>query len=250
MTAICAARHFRQTGRRSQAFELLLDTAVFGRDIADNALVASEVRGYNTLIRSCDELRTHVPDLSPSECLLLIKAMEAIDRHFPQEGLALLNTVVWFGREHGPQGTWEGMVGGRKIKLQGPYDPGWRFAWCERAMDVDALQRWLFIARRAMEAGQGSWEEAKAAELQARKLLTMGPPNGRAELLQIPTPSRRRDALARVRLLRMAAAYRAGVAVPALQDPYSDGPLQQKGGAFWSAGATGDDPSLRIDVKR
>lgn len=255
LAALCTVRSLRDSNSSGEALDLLLDAAIFARDVAHDGFLESHWDGFSLLNRVLDEIRSRVASdtLSRADSLKIERALEAVDRGFPVEGVSTLNVIALIGNHRLRNVPWNQMFGSVHIEIKGPSSPGWRFAYSMRLMEADAFERWLTMARRFGSTRERSWAEAQALDAEARELILGAPANGIAEVLSnCWSDSYRRATLARLRVLRMAAVYRGTGEIRPLVDPFGTTLVTSSSGdrlRIWSVGEDGVDDSGSGDWK-
>lgn len=234
--AVCQARFLAERGLVRDAMELLVDTCRFAGDLDHVEDMEPEFRELNSMIAS--------GLLGREELEQLGRELEILDRGFPRRGHRVFLDVVALGSLLIKTGA---AVTPQLVGLGAdPEDALWRFGYSGRLMKTDAFAVTVNAVRRLIEADERPWLEAKELLQQLTSELGASPnPIARTapdELLR--SDLSHRGHLAQLRLIRMAARYRATGELLDLPDPFGDklhNRLTEDALKIWSVGAEGKD---------
>lgn len=228
--AVCQARFLHEVGKSRAGADLLLDVAQLGRDLGDNSTLLHLMIGFAIQSRAFEELRELLSvKAHPSEdAATVAQGLEILDRTFPCLSAAFLC---------------EGLYAGTTYLTSS--DAGW--AGVPRLMTIHAFfeyDRWM---RQAAESEGGSWSESQtiARRIENEASSSWNP------LIKVAAPTflvrssqLTREWRAQLRLLRMAAAYRASSQILELEDPFGTKLRHATVGdklRLWSVGPDGVD---------
>jgi hypothetical protein len=223
-----------------------LDAATFGADLMRRGLSVNQLVGQAMLNAAT------VPWSDAAIAMLdraaldeLATGLERLDRGLPEaadqtgELLFLANALQ---RPASQPDAW-------------PMPSAWRFGMSTRWMAADAFLRAAGAARELARADTRSWPlRAAILDMEAANLTNASNPV--FEICSPLFPSielNRREALAILRLLRMAVDRHRGLDVPPLRDPLGDGPIvvtKTDGGAQLRCAGGDTRPHLARDVRR
>lgn len=234
--AVCQARFFAEKGRTRDAVELLVDTCRFAGDLDHVEDMEPEFRELNSMIES--------GLLGRGELEQLGRELEILDRGFPRRGHRVFLDFVALGSLFIKSG---GSITPQLVGLGAdPEDSLWRFGFSGRLMKTDAFEVTVDAVRRLIEADERPWLEARDLFQRLTAELTSHPnPIARTapdELLR--SDLAHRGHLAQLRLIRMAARYRATGELLELPDPFGDklrNRLTDDALKVWSVGSEGKD---------
>lgn len=238
----------RQNDR--EAPELLLDLAQFSCDLARNAPAYTHVYGMTLLRMSLDELEIGLRTLGQSrdDLLVLDRELELLDRSFPD--------IVPFERRDAMQLAFEFIETPdlhRTIRDNGcmclpahsiPPWGDWRFLFSDKAVALDGFRLAVECARRAEAARGGTWGQIRQAENEIQEMMKRTSNPLKNHYLRYGFHAGAREARARIRLLRVAARYRATREILDLEDPFGGRLLRMQSGSgltVWSVGRDGTD---------
>jgi hypothetical protein len=226
--AICEARFLRETGQVRQAADLLLDAAQLGADAIRNGVLIDAMFGLAVLGNAFDELRDLVVSsaMNPDDLSEVAAELGVLHRSFPRLGDVWVNDTIVMGFAMLNSGNLESCF--KSAQSQSRKISTYRYGFSERIMMVDAFQAELAITRRLGEATERSWTEAQ--DIQERVFADQdAEPNplfreGRIIAQKLKGSGRPRDAFrerqAQLRLLRIAAHFRATGEILSLDDPF------------------------------
>jgi len=204
--ALCDARLKADAGRSAESLDRLLDTAQFARDVEAGRVNQGYTIFLSILGMVLEQLREGLASSSPEtgDLRRLEHALDVLDRTFPSEEAAAKGMIAANGawlQEHDPYGvstSLGGEIGRTMIR------PGWRHAFSMRIFKADAFELWksglrlpesemgdLVYGNRLAWNNAGSWIFGSSLESRAK-----------------------------LRLLRVAVAWRSGAPIPDLQDPF------------------------------
>lgn len=234
--AVCQARFLAERGRVRDAVELLVDTCRFAGDLDHVEDMEPEFRELNSMIGS--------GLLGREELEQLGRELEILDRGFPRRGHRVFLDLVALGSLLIKSG---GTVTPQLVGLGAdPEDALWRWGYSGRLMKTHAFAVTVDAVRRLIEADERPWPESKGLLQQVTAELGASPnPIARTapdELLRSDLSHRGR--LAQLRLIRMAACYRATGELLELPDPFGDklhNRFTEDALKVWSVGTEGRD---------
>jgi hypothetical protein len=225
---------------------LLLDSAVFARDLADNGLVPATENGLDLYSDTLDEFHHLLLSgkLKPSQLASLASNLETLDRDFPRMSPSLANETMILGMRLVREVDAQDPTFEDRLKLF--RDEGWRMALfpyypaTDSFLELDAaLQR--FLTLEAMDYPNAT-TKAKGLATRVSELplpRTTNPFEEAPEILQM-----HRAVHAKLRLLRAAAILLSTGTAPELADPFG-GTLHYESSAnglkVWSLGQNGQD---------
>jgi hypothetical protein len=243
--AACRSRFLIEEGKPREAAELLLDTCQFARDVGYNSMLISEMIAIAIYSIAFEELRDLILSgkLSRDDLLEVERELEQIDRSFVRNGHSMMNEALCAGAGFL-------MMGGSGVEQMGLDGPAflmtWRYGFSSRLMLVDAFDYQLERMKRYADGDDKPWaemvkvaKELDAEGQQAKNSISR-------MLVQGLTASNRvgRERRAQLRLLRVAAHYRATGEVLDLGDPLGTKLRTSKSGdtlKIWSLGKNGVD---------
>ncbi len=229
--AACRARLDREAGRPREAAELALDVLQFTRDLGHNGILVTEFMAHAASRPALDELQEILVsrELSREELAEVARELEILDLSLPRHAWSLLNERMILGQEVRAGGGGAGT---------GPFS-GIRAAISGRLATVAMLEvqdRHAGTVERLDEVPWSAVEAYSAALDKVDKMPCDLPATSAAK------PGRERRAM--LRLLRMAAHYRATGEVLDLEDPFGARLRHERNGAklrVWSVGPDGTD---------
>jgi hypothetical protein len=249
----CKARLLQETGRATDAAELLLDTALFGEDWGRTGFESDAAYAEVIILTLVlDELRRLIlsGDLSSDTLEKIVRELEALDRGISSSGEVWFKGTLELGFEFLRDGSVEAYMTRMEIKDKTP--SAWRFGFSERIMMVDAFQTSLSAMRRYRQAADRPWPEARRLQAEAEAIWLRGS-NPLFRMMRAsrldrfsPNDSQNgfRELRAQLRLLRTAAHYRATGEILELEDPFGEKLLhssKSKSLRMWSVGPDGVD---------
>lgn len=224
--AILKARALAEEGKGRDAVGVLLDDCQFGRDLASDGVLLSEMSGIAILGSAVTELRDLLASGRLDKPALedLARGMEILDGSFPKHGEALVNDVVLLGGSLSLEEGW----GPQRLYL---------------AMGIDELNGWM---ERVAAAEALSWAEARKAYagVEADVEKSSNPVSKIAMPNLDKTARTCRERRGQLRLLRAGAVFLASGVVPDLDDPFGSKLRSSSAGSpvkLWSVGADGTD---------
>lgn len=243
--AVCQARLLAEAGRSREAAELLLDTCQFARDVGHNGLLISDMIALAIYTIALTELHDLIRSgtLTSEELTQVGRELELVDRHFPDIGIGMLNESIFmaFNTIRAVQTGGEGMGEGAAMTAM-----AWKFGFSTRLMMADTFDEVRRMNRRIHDLRTRSWAEAQA-DLQRLSDELRNDRNPMVRLYAgVPSGGLKaeREVRAKIRLLRMAAHYRATGEVLELEDPLGAKMRTVKTGGtlqIWSVGSNGVD---------
>lgn len=237
--ALSKARVLADVERTREAAEWALDVLQFGRDLRHNGYLDVEGLASHVERRALEELRRCVVsgNASKEDLLEIETQLGVLERAFPDHATLHLNQRIRDARrtlsgEDCPRPT----VRFRLVRT-------WRHAFSLRLMRLQACEVLLQRDERMARCGDGPWaDEARVLEEIRGEIEDLK--NPMLEDVEVEGSREARGILAVVRLLRMAARFRATGGLPDLDDPFG-GRLSHavEGGRarFWSRGRDGND---------
>lgn len=250
-----------ESGKKREALELALDLLQFTGDGGRNGSredTADADESRTSVLNALKNLLTQV-GLDPGDGELASQALERADRSFPRLQDSLINSAM-------DQGFMLLDTAAKGLLLgKGSSDkPSWRFLWSERIMIASAFDATLDCMRRLAEADGTSWAEAsrRVAEALADVHSQDNPSLQRHSMWIDGMPAlirSGREHRAQIRLLRIAAHFRATGEILSLDDPFGEKLLSSRSGdrlKLWSVGADGKngggsggwDPAQGADI--
>jgi hypothetical protein len=242
--ATTKARVFREQGRVREAAGVLVDVLTYTGDSGRNASLISAAIALNTYPRTLDETQLVIDSgkLDREGMAQLAADLEALDRDFPRIGPAFVSEALSSGlvvRKHGgmpplfpPKTLWN-RAG---VKLANGF---WaRGLWADAVMEVGGYMQRI----EALDNAPFAVSLTEASRINAEAKASTNPMTRALFPLVTGYATQQRAILARLRLLRSAATYRATGQVPELDDPLG-GKLfhKQENGKLklWSVGSDG-----------
>jgi hypothetical protein len=239
---VAKARFLLEAGRAREAADLIVDVLVFSGDVGRNGPLLMHLIGISTYHAALNEAHSLVISnkLTPTELADFASRLEALDREFPRLGPAFVSEAFAFG-----MGALEdGDTPSPQRVLARARALGLRTGLSSRSVAADAFAELHGYMRRAESVDRAAFATAsrEAAAIEAEAGRSKNP-----ELL-VPSVSksfqRHHEVLARLRLVRAAAAFRATGELPDLDDPFGGKLLHtiENGKVkVWSVGPDGKD---------
>jgi hypothetical protein len=236
---VAQARILRESGRTTEATNLLLDVSMFARDLGANGVLLTWLIGDAVYLTTFNEFRNLILSgkLTKAQLADLERKLETLDHDFPSIRPALTNEnlSVDYTAEASMREWFELTVHG-----------GWRYGFSTRGMALAAFEERESYLRRTKDLEKADFGAVKkeAAAMEAEALSSTNP------LIRMSTPSITRsieaggEALARLRLLRAATGFLVNGTVPSLPDPFGTNLLYEDTGTqmrIWSVGSDGID---------
>jgi len=234
--AACRARFFAEEGRFLEAARLLVETCRFAADIDHVEHAELPFQELRELIAS--------GRLSGEELLQLDRELEQLDREFPRRGRRAALELVSLGAQFVKTGrSMTGQLVGLRSDPEGAL---WRYGWSAHLMKAEAFAVLQDAVRQLQAADERPWAESK----EVLKTLTRDLSAHRNPIVQIAPEEvlgsdlQGRGHRTQLRLLRLAARYKATGEILDLEDPFgarlvtrtSDGALKA-----WGVGPEGFD---------
>lgn len=243
--ARCAARLLREEGRHREAMELLLDVCQYGRDLRQNSTPDLDQCGKWIVEKGFRELGDLVQagGLPSEQRRQLDRELTILDQGWPDPTPAVQNLVCLLG---------SGMIGEDQTEsihygaLEPRYLHSWRWIFSSRlrvTSTVAMTDAWCQSARQSENLPWPQHRQARA-ELLAEVVRWPEPIVDAVVKDTFKWPNHSRDALARLRLLRVAAHFLATGEMSALPDPFGKTLGSSITGGHlkvWSAGMDGSD---------
>jgi hypothetical protein len=251
--AAAQAKTSLERGDSQDAVDLLLDTSVFGRDVAADAPMLMQMTGITVYSTVFDELRNVVLSgkLTKSQLGELGWKLETMDHDFPAWSSAIFIETLGLG------------VAMLHLSEQGPVESlaltrqwGFRFTLSPGPAMLEVLEKREAYLHRVEKLDPMSFADAKkeidviAADAAASPDTLMLHMTKLDLLRSVMTY---RKALTDLRLLRAATAFLATGEMPALADPFGDKLLYKQEGnksKIWSIGSGGGPLILEIPGKK
>ena len=250
--AAARARVLAEEGKPREAADLLLDAAVFARDLGYNQLLISEMISCALYGIVLEDLRDLILSgkLSAEDLSRVERELDSLDRSFPRNSDSMLNEALAAGFQY----TKAGVNLGELVQLQGGAGGSrelsnyllWSVLLPGRLTCADAYFIQLDFMKRYAGAGERSWSAVQAEN--QRSQAEIGKLRNPLASILLPglTSSHRagRERRTHLRLLRVAARYRATGEILSLEDPFGT-KLQtsETGGKLkvWGVGRDGVD---------
>jgi hypothetical protein len=253
--AVVQARQWAAEGRFHDAVELMLDGVRVSADVGTGTETIGFMVSMANLWVAFEGMAELVAkgDLKADDLLLLDAGLERLDRSMPGEGVALVTGALargWELRRAPSMGDYVTTLS-RNLQMKPPEIPTWRYAFSERLVMADYVETYLDQCRRLAATVNLSWTEAapivRAVDHEIRNAQNPLTPvwapleSGTGHFGILATA---RDRRAQVRLLRMAARWRATGQILELKDPFGDKlshRLEDGRLRLWSVGRDGVD---------
>jgi hypothetical protein len=230
----CRARIFWEEGKTREGAELLLDTALFGRDVADGGPLIAVMIGIAVQGIALDELRELVLSgtASREELLQIARELERLDALRVRETRSLLAEPLMLGHS---------LLSRQDLGVTGLW-PSWRYGFSSRLIWSDAVLQELLVFRKAESLDARPWSELTAFWAETDRAVAGHSNSAFRMVMPGLTSSGRvvRERLAQLRLLRAAALVLAGAEPPEIPDPFGT-TLRREGSRLWSLGSDGVD---------
>jgi hypothetical protein len=241
--AACRSRFLVEEGKFREAAELLLDTCQFGRDFGFNGVLISEMIGIALYSIALDELRDLILSgkLSREDLVEVARELELLDRSFPRNGQSMMNEAMSAG-----MGFLKLGASGGEGEVFGEGSRGWSFLLPSHLLLGDAFESHLALMKRCADTDDKPWPEVErigeGIRDQAEHLKN---PISKIMIPGLTSSGRAgRERRTQLRLLRVAAHYRATGEVLELDDPFGKKLVTSKSGdrlKTWSVGRNGTD---------
>jgi hypothetical protein len=246
------ARVLTRDGHARQAMDLALDLTVFAGDLATNGTLFSDTMGAEVYSKALDAIRDTILSgkLAPEELAELADRLETVERDLPDQATAFSNETLVMGYSLLEYGR--GVDNTKWIYLM-MSNGGWRYGFSTEALTVHFFEEDAEFMKRAGKLGQMDFASAtKEIEAIARDADASANPVRRSAAGDPHRASRgwhrsltlHRTVLAKIRLLRAAALWKATGKLRKLPDPFgTDLMTKEEGGILriWSAGSDGKD---------
>jgi hypothetical protein len=237
--AVAQAKIHSESGRLQNAIDLLLDTSVFGRDIAADAPMLTRTIGLVVYSTTFEEFQNLILSgkLTKYQLVELARKLEIVDHDFPAWSSALSAETLGLSVAmlHAPE---NGRLGWFDLTKQW----GGRFTVSPDAAILKALEEKEAYLHRAEKLDQMNFAEV-GKEIDTISAETPGSSDAPVRL---PAPDLLRSivtyrkALAELRLLRAATTFLGTGEMIPLPDPFGDNLLYEDEGnklKIWSAGS-------------
>ena len=234
------ARLLMEEGRSTDAIPLLMDTCQFARDLTQNGGLVAAAHGTGLFQRPIVILRELVAQgsMEKEDFLEIDRCLRVFDAGLPDRRQFWSNQTANYGTA---------LLSTDRLG-EVAWAPGWRHLFSPGVADVDAFE-WIDRAGALASRWPGmSWadvEESAARFLDRAE--ARGCPIGRRylrETLGSDQESSWRVIVANLRMIRMAARYRATGEFLKLEDPFGESLLHARSGdsvRLWSLGENGRD---------
>jgi hypothetical protein len=216
---LARARLLAEAGEIPEALDLLLDACVHARDIAQCGESAAGFTGHHLLLATFRELRDFLQarDVALQDLRTLEQRLQILDERFPGPGRDVELDLLELGRLL----VQEDRDGQSYRDVNGRHRRSWRSFYSSRLQAASTFSEADRLAQRALQARRLPWAEEGETLRQAGwelqdfsdQLLTYSLPH-----LQVSRYAH--QSRAALRLLRMAAHYRATGETLELEDPH------------------------------
>jgi hypothetical protein len=251
MLAICQARFLADHGKGREAAELLLDVGQLSRDLGFSGPYLYRWIPSGILDMALDELRVLVLSdaLTRDDLLEVGRALEVLDGGFRVVGPLEPVDVMELGFEFldSDDLSWALRVNARNRNFPGvrPWE-GWKYGFSKKLMVAKAIEEAMGVATLASQAHKAPWPEFSRTWDELDKGLAESRNPVVREFVRRFTwvDVVARQVRARLRLLRVAAQFRATGEILDLEDPFGTRLLHQGSGSHlkvWSLGTEGVD---------
>jgi len=239
--AISKARFLAEEGKLLEAAELLLDSCQFGRDLGHNAPLISEMIAMAVYGTALEELRALLTSarFAPEEFREIGRQLEVLDASFPSHADSLLNEALGTGWglrqiDRGASEVDSTILFARSLGGVG------------RLMYADAFDSLRYCMRTGAQAESRPWADCLRIQTDLQNdLQRMWNPISKTLIPGLIGSGRiGRDRRTQIRLLRIAARFRADGEVLVLDDPFGVSLHSVRAGdhlKIWSVGRDGAD---------
>jgi len=219
--AIAKARLLAEEGRIPEALDLLTDVCIHGRDCAQLGRgFSTGLSGIGHLHHALRELRDILQsrDVDPEELLSLERRLQGVDDHFPEQRGDLENDLKELGLlfiQEDLDDTAHHTINGKRERRS------WRFFYSSRLQAATGFAVADRLVRQVLEARNLPWSErfatidAAARELSESKDEILG-----VRFMNLHGALQDTQVRASLRLLRLAAHYRATGELVEIEDPF------------------------------
>lgn len=244
--AMCQARILSETARSREGAELLLDMAQVSGDLGRNLSGNAASFSIDTQGWALDELKDIVLSgrLETKDLLQVDRELGILDQSLPRFGDASLNDVGGLGKFYLKQeegGEYDGLT------LLFTSMSSWRYGFSTRLASAEAFAEALDSMRRAADASEKRWPEARVIlySMDARLQGTKNPRlSGWSWIYVSNREVHYRLHRTKLRLLRSMTHHLATGEVLDLEDPFGDKLLSSSTNgvlSVWSVGIDGKD---------
>lgn len=261
--AIAKAILLADEGRNREAAELLLDVCQFSQDIARLGSIHSEREGLDILVFALRQIRDIVTkvNLDAQTLQQIDRELALIERWPSLRSLVFLRELARTGADLINDSTLDNALRKRREAAANSVSL-WRYGFSRRLFEARAYSRFEDWVREAIIAESGPWQAERTFYKKLRQEDRAG------ELWTTPRnayPGEQRRVIAHLRLLRVAAQFRATGSIHLLDDPFgSKLKAKETGGVLriWSIGRDAtdhggigyweptDDRDILLEVKR
>jgi len=241
--ALAQSRILTEKGRPQEAAELLLDTAVFAKDLSTNSPLLSNLIGMAMYYTAFDGLQQLLLSrrLTPKQLADLAAKLEIVDRDFPAVSSMTANEPLSIGMYL--TALTSGPAALTSVRERERYY-GWRFAVFPSQTVLEAFETSDLVAQRFQQFDELSFPEAKK---EVNALAARTNPSSNALLKEVLANMPRvlenhHEALAKLRLMRAAATLLATGKMPTIVDPFGTHILSRRDRntiRIWSVGRDG-----------
>jgi hypothetical protein len=236
------ARFLTEQGAIQEAADLLVDLSVFAGDVGRHGVILSQLSSREIHDIAFREVRSLLlsNDLRSKDAAELARRLEILDRDFPPLGPTFLNDALSFGND----------LMSSTPSLKNVYERartmGVQRGLSNRIVSASAFKEMEGYMRRAQMLDSKPYPRAlkEAARIDAEVAVSANPLIKERPPHVAGTIRAHRQTLARLRLLRAAAIYRATGKISELEDPLGDKLRHSTDTVtmkFWSVGIDGTD---------
>jgi hypothetical protein len=250
---ICRARLLGEEGRRSEALDLLMDIAVFGRDLIDRALETDVMDGQGVLSSVFQELKQQLisGDLQGADLLRLDRRLEALDAAWPDPEAALQSDLVYLGLlllEEDRTGKAMHQYSDDKPRIL----RNWRSFYSSRLRSMQTFRQAEIDVDRAAQAQKLPFEEGLPILDGIAQRMRKDSDPLYSSFYNIDRGSLSLSLRARGRMMRMAARFLATGETLAMEDPMGGAlRLSEENGVLrvWREAPGQNRPSTALDLR-
>jgi hypothetical protein len=247
--AVAQAKINSDRGGLQRALDLLLDTSVFGRDLAADGPILTHMIGLVVYATTFDEFKNLILSgkLTKNQLADLAQKLQTVDHDFPALSSSLSAETLGLGLA---------MLHASENGLLDQFDLtkqwGWRFTLTPGPAMLEVLEEKETYLHRAEKLERMKFAEVRK-EIDAISVEVAASPNARVtvlDLLRIVVTHR--DTLAHLRLLRAAATFLATGEMPPIADPFGDNLLYKQEGnklKIWSIGSDQGAPGIAFEIQ-
>jgi hypothetical protein len=234
--AVCSSRFLAEEGRTAEAAQLLVETCRFAADIDH----------VENMELPFDELRGMLLDgrIAGDEAVRLDRELELLDKEYPRRGHRAALELVALGAQFVKTGQ---TITLQLVGLHADPDAGlWRYGFSAHLMKAEAFATMAAAVRQLQEADERPWPESRdlLKKLSAELAAHPNPIIQTAPEEILASDLLHRGHRAQLRLLRVAAHFRATGEVLDLDDPFGAKLMRTLANdrlQVWSIGPEGRD---------